>query len=77
MRFLWERKLNYPRRNRRFFLTCLAHDSLHNHYQTNFVLMQKYNYSLRDLEDMIPYEREIYLMELMKYLEEKRLREMQ
>jgi hypothetical protein len=37
-------------------------------------MMQNFNYSLTELDDMIPWEREIYLMLLMQDLEEKRER---
>ena len=38
--------------------------------------MQHHNYSLVELEDMIPWEREVYVGLLMNYLEEeKRKRE--
>jgi hypothetical protein len=35
-------------------------------------MMQHHNYSLTELENMIPWEREIYLGLLMKYLEEEK-----
>jgi len=35
-------------------------------------MMQHHNYSLTELEDMIPWEREIYLGLLMQYLKEER-----
>ena len=39
-------------------------------------MMQHHNYSLAELEDMIPWEREVYVGLLMNYLEEeKRKRE--
>jgi hypothetical protein len=38
----------------------------------NFSLMQYHNYSLRELEDMIPFEREIYVAMLVQYLEEEK-----
>ena len=39
-------------------------------------MMQHHNYSLVELEDMIPWEREVYVGLLMNYLEEeKRKRE--
>ena len=42
----------------------------------NFSLMQHHNYSLSELEEMLPWEREIYVGLLMNYLEEeKRKRE--
>ena len=39
--------------------------------------MQHHNYSLTELDDMMPWEREVYLCLLMKYLkeEEKRMEE--
>ena len=51
---------------------CLAHDSLQNHYQTNFSLMQHHKYSLTGMDNMIPYEREIYVGMLIQYLEEEK-----
>lgn len=45
-----------------------------NHYQINFGLMQHHKYSLEDLENMMPFEREIYVTMLMNYLEEERER---
>ena len=37
-------------------------------------MMQHHNYSLTELEDMVPWEREIYLGLLMNFLEEERKR---
>ena len=34
--------------------------------------MQHHNYTLSDLEGMIPWEREIYLTLLMQYMEEEK-----
>ena len=36
----------------------------------NFALMQYHKYSLTEIEDMIPWEREVYTTFLMQYLEE-------
>lgn len=36
--------------------------------------MQYHKYSLAELEDMIPFEREIYIHMLVQYLEEEKLR---
>jgi hypothetical protein len=47
------------------------HDSLANHYQTNFALMQHHKYSLTDLEMMMPWERTIYITMLMRHIEEE------
>lgn len=40
----------------------------------NFALMQYHKYSLSDIEDMIPFEREIYVAMLIQYLEEEKQR---
>tara|TARA_B100000282_G_C31294612_1_gene292640 strand:- start:142 stop:321 length:180 start_codon:yes stop_codon:yes gene_type:complete len=49
----------------------LIHDSLENHYVTNFSLMQHHKYSLAELENMMPFERKIYISLLINYLEEE------
>ena len=53
---------------------CLCHDDLHNHYKLNFALLQYHKYSLVDIENMFPFEREIYVSMLIKYLEEEKQR---
>jgi hypothetical protein len=45
--------------------------------QTNFGLMQHHNYSLQELEQQLPWEREIYISLLMQWLEEEELRRKQ
>ena len=49
----------------------LSHDSLFNYYETNFALMQHHKYSLTELENMMPWEREIYVNLLMKWIKEE------
>jgi len=51
------------------------HDSLANMYQLNFALMQHHNYSLSELENMIPFERDIYVTFLKSHLEEQEERQ--
>ena len=53
---------------------CLSHDDLGNHYKLNFALMQYHKYSLVDIENMIPFEREIYVAMLINFLEEEKKR---
>jgi len=36
------------------------------------MMMQHHNYSLKELEDMMPWEREIYIGLLMNHLEEEK-----
>lgn len=40
-------------------------------YQLNFALMQYHKYSLTEIENMIPFERDIYIVMLQQYLKEK------
>jgi hypothetical protein len=39
--------------------------------------MQHHNYSLTEIEEMMPWEREIYITLLMQYLEEEKERQRQ
>ena len=52
----------------------LCHESMVNYYKMNFALMQYHKYSLAEIEDMIPFEREIYVAMLINYLEEEKKR---
>ena len=42
------------------------------YYKTNFLLMKLHGFSLTELEDMMPWERDVYLQLLDNYLEEKK-----
>ena len=52
----------------------MSHDRLSNYYFTNFQLMQHHNYSLWEIENMIPWERQVYIGLLKKWLEEEKER---
>jgi len=58
-------------RARRFFRLTFRHDTLRNYYTTNFALMQHHKYSLTELESMMPWERDIYVVMLTQYIEEE------
>ncbi|NBP55085.1 hypothetical protein EBU71_00840 [bacterium] len=47
------------------------HDNLSNYYKTNFALIQHHKYSLSELENMMPWERDIYVSMLIAYIEEE------
>lgn len=51
---------------------CLCQENLHNFYKMNFTLLQFPKYSLVDIENMIPFEREIYISMLEEFEEERR-----
>ncbi len=59
------------RRIAKFFRIALGHNSLENVYLTNFALMQHHKYSLSELEEMIPFEREIYIALLKNWIKEE------
>ena len=52
----------------------LAHDNLYNYYKTNFGMMQYHKYSLTEIENMMPWEREIYIGLLMEHIKEENQR---
>ena len=49
----------------------MAHIDLESYYKLNFSLMQHHKYSLTEIENMMPWEREIYLTLLNQYFEEE------
>ncbi len=40
-------------------------------YQMNFAMMQHHNYSLTEIENMIPWEREIYVAMLQQWIKDE------
>jgi hypothetical protein len=55
----------------------MAHTSLESYYEINFALMQHHKYSLTEIENMMPWEREIYIGLLQNYIEEENLKAQQ
>lgn len=49
----------------------MGHDKLANHYKSNFGLMQHHHWSLTEMENMLPWERYIYLDMLQAFLSEQ------
>jgi hypothetical protein len=43
---------------------------LEGYYKTNFALMQHHKYSLSEIENMMPWERQVYTSLLMQHLEQ-------
>lgn len=46
-------------------------------FETNFALMQHHKYSLTELENMIPWERDIYVNLLIHHLQEQERKQKQ
>jgi hypothetical protein len=55
----------------------MAHTNLESYYKVNFALMQHHKYSLTELDNMMPWEKEIYLTLLEQYIEEENLKAQQ
>jgi hypothetical protein len=76
---LWGRKRNNIIGHELFFRLGLSHNSLENYYLSNFAMIQHHKWSLTELEDMLPYERDIYVAMLKNWIEEEneRIRQQQ
>ena len=55
----------------------MAHISLESYFKLNFSMMQHHKYSLTEIENMIPWERDIYVGLLNQYIEEQNLKAQQ
>ena len=55
----------------------MAHTNIESYFRINFALMQHHKYSLTELENMIPWEKEVYLSFLKQYIEEENLKAQQ
>ena len=49
----------------------MAHMSLEGYYRLNFALIQYHKYSLTEIENMMPWERDVYVTLLQQHLEEE------
>ena len=55
----------------------MAHMDLENYFRLNFAMMQYHKYSLTEIENMMPWERDIYVALLQAHLEEEKLKQQQ
>ena len=51
--------------------------NLENYFRLNFAMMQYHKYSLTEIENMMPWERDIYVGLLQAHLEDEKLKENQ
>ena len=51
--------------------------NLSSYFELNFALMQYHKYSLTEIENMIPWERDVYVAMLQNHLEEEKLKQQQ
>ena len=52
----------------------LGHNTLANYYELIFALVQHHKYSITEIENLIPYERDIYVAMLSAHLKEEKER---
>ena len=55
----------------------MVHMSLESYYKLNLSLMQYHKYSLTEIENLIPWERDIYIGMLKQHLEDEKLKHQQ
>ena len=55
----------------------MAHTNLESYCKINFALIQHHKYSLTEIENMIPWEKDIYVSLLKQYVEEENLKAQQ
>lgn len=54
-----------------FFRLVARYDTLINHYKTIFTLMQEHHWAWGDIQNMIPFERDIYIILLKQWVDKK------
>jgi len=55
----------------------MVHMDLEGYYKINFALLQYHKYSLTEVENLIPWERDIYIGMLKQHLEDEKLKQQQ
>ena len=55
----------------------MVHMDLENYFLLNFSLMQYHKWSLTEIENLIPWERDVYVGLLQQHLEEEELKQKQ
>ncbi len=49
----------------------MSHEELTSYMQSNFALMKFHKYTLEDLENMLPWEREVYIILVENWVKEQ------
>ena len=55
----------------------MSHIDLETYFRINFALMQYHKYSLTEIENMMPWERDVYVALLQQHLEEEEQKQKQ
>ena len=68
---MWKNRISCYRRGSVFFILGLSHDNIENYYKTNSAIVYNNRFTLTELENMFPFEREIYVSLLVNHIEEE------
>ena len=74
---MWLYRRHHPPGPCGFFRLAQSHDTLPNFYTTNFNLKQHHGWTITEIESMLPFEREVYMILLKQWLDEQRKKEEQ
>jgi len=55
----------------------MAHMELESYFRLTFALMQFHKYSLTEIENLMPWERDIYVALLQQHIEQEKLKQQQ
>lgn len=55
----------------------MSYSNITNYYKTIFSMVQHHKYSISELENLIPFERDLYVEMLVDYLEEQKFLQQQ
>ena len=59
------------------FQLGMDYTNLESYYKINFAMIQHHKYSLTEIENMMPWERDVYVALLKQYIEEENLKRQQ
>ena len=68
---MWTRKQRNIGGSSNFFVLALSHTSLGSYYQLIFSMKQHHNWSIHEIEEMLPWERDIYTTMLTNWIKEE------
>ena len=55
----------------------MVHMDLENYFRLNFSLMQYHKWSLTEIENLLPWERDVYVELLKQHIEEEEMKQQQ
>lgn len=71
---MWGKRISCYRGGSIFFIIGLSHDNIENYYRTNSAIVYNNRFTLTELENMFPFEREIYVSLLIQNIDEENRR---